>query len=280
MAELETGSHACENCGARLPAGAVLCVQCGYDIRQGGVLGRTAPHQGRKKRKKPPWLRFGARNPVTFVALGAPLLVGLGVFVAFRGGGLPSTPENRTRAVGSTRPLEPSRDQKDWRTSFVAFAANLTAQYVTGRSGRSTLEVRSGSVGWEEDGGKIQWEGVLLGRDRRPIASAAAPESPQDAFGFRMPDSALPEPFVVLFAIDASQAPELLKLGYRRVRIEGNLQKASRVVWLDQDGYISNVVDGPALRPGEASYIEPPGGAAVKPLVVMWFRITRFELAN
>src|SRR5262245_23687938 len=49
---LDADSTRCENCGANMPEGAVLCVECGYHMEQGEVLTRTAAAKGKKKSRK------------------------------------------------------------------------------------------------------------------------------------------------------------------------------------------------------------------------------------
>jgi hypothetical protein len=286
MAELLAESASCENCGASLPADAVLCVQCGFDLRGGPVLSRTAAPEPKKRRKKGSRLAL-PRPAVLAVAVGVPALIaliGVGMFLASRGGspiaaqgtGTPAVAAVPATAGRSARPA-PSRDPKDWQTSFAAFAACLSSQTVSPGPGQLKWELRSGPAGFATDSPKIQWEGVLMGRDRRGIAAVGS--EAKRAFGFRFPEAALPEPFVVLFAIDEARAPELLKLSYRRVRIEGSLNPAVRAVWLDTDGDVAAVVAALPLQAGEPVYLDRAEGG-IKPIYVMWFEISRFELAK
>jgi uncharacterized Zn finger protein (UPF0148 family) len=273
-------SSSCPNCGASLPAGAVLCVECGYDLRQGQVLSRTAAPKPKKKRKKQPWFRLVPPSPAVWgIGAGSLVLIGVAVLLTLRGGS-PNAAAG-TGVAGASRAAarpEPSKDPKDWRSSFAAFAASLSAQTV---SGPSQYELHSGPVSLADESGKIAWEGMLMGRDRRPIAGAAGADRSKHAFGIRFSDpAALAEPFVLLFAIDESRAQELLGLSYRRVRIEGQLDPTPRVVWLDKDGRISSVVAGRPLQTGEATTFDPPERNGIRPLYVMWFNITRFEAAH
>lgn len=104
------------------------------------------------------------------------------------------------------------------------------------------------------------------------------PADRKSPFGLRF-TTGLPEPFVVLFAVDPARAPELIKLSYRPVRIEGKFEPEAHLVWLDRHGRVSSVVSAPPLKAGEPAKPDPPQGEDAKPLYVIWFTITRFERA-
>lgn len=263
-------------------------MHCGYDLRQGQVLSRTPATKDKKSGKSRLGRRLVMPKPAIFaIALGALVLIGTGLVFALRGGspsGERASAEKGpgTAASGASQRVarpEPSKDPKDWRTSFAAFAANFSVQQARDQSGRPRWELRGGQVSPAPDAAPIQWEGVLMGRDRRMIVSAASSGVTKQAFGFGFPELAtLPEPFAVLFSIDENRAPELLKLSYRWVRIEGKLDPVPRVVWVNEKGYPSGAVAGPPLQAGEATNLELPGDDAVGPIYVIWVDITRFEL--
>ena len=224
LADLASDVPACPGCGSELSAGAVLCVQCGYDLREGRVISRSSSSNRKTKRKT----QFKVRLPrpaILVMALGAPLVIaviGVGIYFASRKGST-TTAQASVPAVGgptsrrAARP-EPSRDPKDWQISFAAFAASLKAG--PDPSGRQHWELSGGPVNLAQDSGKLQWEGELMGRDRRQLTSAARSNAIAEPFGVRFPEvGTLPEPFWVLFAIDESRAEELLKLSYRRIKL-------------------------------------------------------------
>jgi len=283
-------SLACENCGESLPANAVLCVHCGYDLRQGQVLSRTPATKEKKSAKNRKGPRLAVPKPaIVAIAAGALVLIGAGLFFALRGGspsGKQPTADQgpgTAAAVSSARVVRPdsSRDPKDWQSSFPAFAANFSVQELRDSSGRPRWALRSGQISLAQDAAPIRWEGVLMGRDRRSIVSSARSDVPRQAVGFGFPElAALPDPFAILFSIDENRAADLLKLSYRWVRIEGKLDPVPRVVWVNLKGYQTDTVAGPPLRGGEPVNLDLPDGEAVRPIYVMWFDISRFELAK
>jgi hypothetical protein len=103
--------------------------------------------------------------------------------------------------------------------------------------------------------------------------------------------AALPPPFAILFVVDESLAPELVKLSYRRVRIEGKLDPTPTAVWLDKNGHSTGVTPAPPLKAGEPATLNLPRGRvtdgvpdpignSIDLIYVIRFNIDRFELAN
>jgi hypothetical protein len=251
-----------------------------------------APVQKKSKKKKGSKSSFA--NPVVLGVGGGAiaLVVAVGAFLMLRGGGssgqaasgssAPSAPGDTITPVSSTRRSshpEPSKDPKDWQSSYPGFAACLGSRIVNDPSG-PYLEVSGGPVGITDDGPVVRWEGTLLGQDRRSIASISGADGGKLAVGFRMSETVnLPEPFVILFSVDKDRLSSLMGMTYRRVKFEAKLEPEAYLVWLNKDGRINHVAKAPPLVPNQPTKPDPPQEDDVKPLYVVWFTITRFERA-